>query len=148
MSNRGQRWPLPPISLWEKSLSSWMHHLAAAYRIPLEKWFEAVFHEKVPDDYTLDTNPSYALLAELSLGTGFSIKRLYRMTAKAYIPWITDGFDQGGLNLFSEYFDQSFNLLLISLRNFVTYGSVTKEIDADSRRLLDHCKKTISWLLH
>jgi hypothetical protein len=85
--------------------------------MPLSKWFEAVFHEKVPDDYTLDTNPSYVLLTRLSLGTGFSIKHLYRMTAKTYMPWITDGFDQRGLNLFSDYFDQSFDLLPWSLCN-------------------------------
>jgi hypothetical protein len=71
----------------------------------LDKWFEAVFHEKVPDDYTLDTNPSYALLTELSFRTGFSRNHLYRMTIKTYMPWIIDGFDQDGLNLFSNYFD-------------------------------------------
>lgn len=111
MRNCSERWPLHPVPLWEESLSSWLHRLAAAYWMSLDKWFEAVFHEKVPDDYTLDTNPSHVLLTRLSLGTGFSISRLYRMTTRAYMPWIMDGFDKDGINLFSEYFDQSFDLL-------------------------------------
>lgn len=107
------RWPLHPKPLWEESLSSWLHRLAEAYWVTLDEWFENIFSEKVPDDLTLDTNPSEKLIQQLSLGTGLSKNRLHQMTIKSYAPWIIDNLNNcnNQFNLFTDYLTQTFSVL-------------------------------------
>lgn len=109
MNKITKRWPLHPQPQWEESLSSWLHRLADAYWITLDKWFEMSFNEPAPDDFTLDLGLSENLIEALSVGTGVDKNYLNQMTVKGYAPWIVDGLQESQFDIDTDYCTQSFS---------------------------------------
>ena len=85
------RWPLHPAPVEGEALSSWLHRVAACYRMDVRDLLDHDLGHGQVDD--ADTMPSPSLLTVLSQRSGIEMDRLRCMSFAGWVPWLLDGLD-------------------------------------------------------
>ncbi|HPE81906.1 MAG TPA: TniQ family protein [Gammaproteobacteria bacterium] len=85
------RWPLHPAPKEGEALSSWLHRIAACYRMNVRELLEHDLGHGQIDD--LDTAPPMPLLTGLTQRSGIGLDRLRCMSFAGWVPWLLDSLD-------------------------------------------------------
>jgi hypothetical protein len=109
-----QRWPLHPAPKEGEALSSWLHRIAACYRVDVREWLERDLGHGQVDD--LDTAPPMPLLIALSQRSGIGLDRLRCMSFAGGVPWLLDSLDDRIPDALETYAFQFSVLLLKHIR--------------------------------
>ena len=85
------RWPLHPAPIEGEALSSWIHRIAACYRMDINDLLEHdLAHGQIDD---LDIAPPISLLMALSRRNGIEVDKLRCMSFAGWVPWLFDSLD-------------------------------------------------------
>lgn len=110
-----QRWPLHPAPKEAEALSSWLHRVAACYRMDVHELLQHDLGHSQTDD--LDTSPPLQLLTTLTQRSGIGLDRLRRMSLAGLTPWLLDSLDNAVPSALETYVFQLSVLLPKRNRN-------------------------------
>jgi TniQ protein len=110
------RWPLYPRPRPIEALTSWVSRVATANRTTVEDLLRydlapAAGLLDVPAPADLDWDPPAPILESLAGRTGVPVGELRPMTIAGWVPWLLDGLDVAGQDLYDAYVDQHSVLL-------------------------------------